>query len=53
MKDEQQCSWIDEETNKQCDEETDQICMCCAMPICYEHQSQGRCPFGGMGMIEV
>ncbi len=48
-----QCSWIDEDEDEKCDEETDQICLCCAMPLCGFHQRNGRCPFGGLGFIEV
>ena len=49
----EQCSWIDEDTDTRCETDCEQICACCSMPLCHEHQSQNTCPFGGQGMIEV
>lgn len=46
------CEHIDYDNQRDCEEEADWMCMCCASPTCYEHKGRD-CRFGGMGFIEI
>lgn len=44
----------DDEAEGECGAEATHMCMCCAEPTCPEHLPRNnRCPYGGMGFIEI
>jgi hypothetical protein len=46
------CEHIDYDNKRDCEEEAETMCMCCSAKMCSDH-SRGKCPFGGMGFIEL
>lgn len=46
------CEHIDYDNKRDCEENAEVMCMCCAVPMCREH-GYGNCQFGGMGFIEL
>ena len=46
------CEHLDWDNQRDCEEEAEFVCMCCASPVCREHKER-ECPYGGMGYIEL
>ncbi len=46
------CQHTDYDNKRDCEEEAEYQCMCCASPSCSEHTGR-NCAFGGMGFIEI
>jgi hypothetical protein len=46
------CEHIDWDNARDCFEDAEYMCMCCASPTCLEHKGES-CQFGGMGYVEL
>ncbi len=46
------CEHINFDNERDCENEAEYQCMCCASPVCDEHKGRD-CRFGGMGFIEL
>ena len=46
------CEHINYNNERDCENEAEQMCMCCGVPICDEHLSRD-CEYGGMGFIDI
>ena len=46
------CEHLDWDNQRDCENESEWVCMCCNAPTCPEHKGR-ECPYGGMGYIEI
>lgn len=48
----EKCRHLNFENREDCEKMSEYVCQCCGAGSCQEHK-QDKCPYGGMGYIEV
>lgn len=46
------CQHLGFSNERDCENESEYMCQCCAAPVCQEHKEK-CCPYGGMGYVEL
>lgn len=46
------CTHLDWDNQQDCEEQAEKACLCCAMPVCLEHNEK-ICPYGGEPYMDI